>query len=254
VFGIESRDERPARSLTENDVKEISWKQPKHTKHVSIGSIGEEFLGGYYRKVEDEATIEGAGIPVCVEAWIDCKHAEKDSRTWDTFSPIINRGISLAELHCSSNNYGLRLWGCGLEILMPGAKRANYDIDVSIIAPYVRLTGDGKAPYLGDFRDAIEKAVKGAAGEAYRNMVRPPSEMWIKEAAYAVMRDAYLAASNNGRLPAKARQIMYRARGPILQMTGKKKFSDTYFTQTLLPDYMNEHVRNTASQANIRAR
>jgi hypothetical protein len=33
---------------------------------------------------------------------------------------------------------------------------------------------------------------------------------------------------------------MYAARGDLLRLTGVKKFSDTYFTQVLLPDYINE--------------
>jgi DNA topoisomerase VI subunit B len=62
-----------------------------------------------------------------------------------------------------------------------------------------------------------------------------------KDAAWQVMRQAYLKASNNGRLPAKPRQIMYAARPAILKLTGKEALNDTYFTQTLLPDYIETH-------------
>jgi hypothetical protein len=116
-----------------------------------------------------------------------------------------------------------------------------------VIAPFLRLTGDGKAPYLADFSEAIGEAVKGAAGEAYRNLIRPKAAMSVTDAAWAVMEDAYLKASDNGTLPAKARQIMYAARGEILQLTGLKKFSDKYFTQTLLPDYLQSFPEETAS-------
>ena len=126
-----------------------------------------------------------------------------------------------------------------------GPKRANYYINLSLIAPLLRLTGDGKAPYLADFRDAIDKAVKGAAGEAYRDLVRPKASMSVADAAWTVMEEAYLKASDNGTLPAKARQIMYAARGRILELTGLKKFSDKYFTQTLLPDYMQLNAEET---------
>jgi DNA topoisomerase VI subunit B len=61
----------------------------------------------------------------------------------------------------------------------------------------------------------------------------------IKDAAAQVMSEAYRAAS--GGLPAKSRQIMYRARPRILEITGKTHFNDQYFTQTLLPDYVDEH-------------
>jgi hypothetical protein len=245
VFDLASEDARPARALTEAEIGSLALPAVDR-KVIAIGSIGEEFFAGFYQKVERSVGIDRVTIPVCVEAWVTCKHVEKGEEARFQFSPIVNRGISLAELSYWSDSTGLSLHGCGLGIKMSGPKRADYEIALSIIAPYIRLTGDGKAPHLGDFAGAIEKAVRGAATEAYRNMSRPPSEGTIKDAAYVVMRNAYLEASNNGTLPAKARQIMYRARGAILRMTGKKKFDDKYFTQVLLPDYMNEHAEETA--------
>jgi hypothetical protein len=61
----------------------------------------------------------------------------------------------------------------------------------------------------------------------------------LKEAAAQIMEAAYLQASGNGTLPANARQIMYAARGHIQKVTGRP-LDDNYFTQTLLPDYMQE--------------
>jgi hypothetical protein len=62
----------------------------------------------------------------------------------------------------------------------------------------------------------------------------------IKDAAWSVMEQAFLAASANGTLPATATQIMYAARGEIQQSTGKP-LDRQYFNQTLLPDYIEEH-------------
>lgn len=62
----------------------------------------------------------------------------------------------------------------------------------------------------------------------------------IKDAAYEVMEQAYLKASAGGTLPAHARQIMYAARGAIQEIAGRL-LDDVYFTQTLLPDYIQEH-------------
>ena len=67
----------------------------------------------------------------------------------------------------------------------------------------------------------------------------------IKEAAYDVIPEAYLKASANNTLPAKARQVMYAARGKIQDRTGKQ-LDDRYFTQTLLPDFMAENPEDTA--------
>lgn len=63
----------------------------------------------------------------------------------------------------------------------------------------------------------------------------------IRSVAFSVMKDAYLKASANGTLPAHARQIMYAARGPILERTGRRTLDDAYFTQALLPEYIRDH-------------
>ena len=62
----------------------------------------------------------------------------------------------------------------------------------------------------------------------------------FKEAAWEFMPEAYAHASGDGSLPTNARQIMYAARPYIQTQTGKA-LRDDYFTQTLLPDYLDEH-------------
>jgi hypothetical protein len=114
----------------------------------------------------------------------------------------------------------------------------NGPISVSVIAPYLRLMNDGKTPFLGDFAPAIRQALREAATAAYRAIARPPKKMSIKDAAWQVMKEAYLAAGDDGQLPANARQVMYAARPKILALTGADKLGDSYFTQTLLPDYI----------------
>src|SRR5262249_661702 len=151
----------------------------------------------YYRRVTSTATVDGAEIPFCVEAWVTAETMEKGEDSYSVCHPLINRSPAIARLSAYADSTGLRLNGCGLDLKLQGPKRAVYYINLSVIAPYLRLTGDGKAPYLADFRDAIEKTVKGAAGEAYRNLVRPKGAMTIVDAAWAVMEEAYLKASDN---------------------------------------------------------
>jgi hypothetical protein len=62
-----------------------------------------------------------------------------------------------------------------------------------------------------------------------------------KEAAWEILEEAYLAASGGGTLPALARQIYYQARPKIMAMTDDKELAYGYFSQTLLPDYIEEH-------------
>jgi hypothetical protein len=78
-------------------------------------------------------------------------------------------------------------------------------------------------------------------------LIDKPARVSIKDAAWKVMCAAYLKASDNGQLPAKPRQIMYAARPVILEVTGKETLDDRYFTQTLLPDYIEEHADECAS-------
>jgi hypothetical protein len=76
----------------------------------------------------------------------------------------------------------------------------------------------------------------------------------IKEATYEVLEEAYLHASdpaNYGRpgrrLPAEARQIMYAARRLVLARTGGDVWKNSeYFTQRLLPDFLEKHPEQTA--------
>lgn len=74
---------------------------------------------------------------------------------------------------------------------------------------------------------------------ANRRHVFRAARWTIKDAAYDCMERAYLRASGNGRFPANARQIMYAARGYIQDRTGQP-LQANYFTQTLLPDYIEQ--------------
>jgi hypothetical protein len=86
---------------------------------------------------------------------------------------------------------------------------------------------------------------RGRAQSRRAALVR--SYKWtIKDAADEVMESAYLKASDNGTLPAAARQIMYAARPEILRITGESELSSSYFSQTLLRDYINNNPEQTA--------
>jgi hypothetical protein len=62
-----------------------------------------------------------------------------------------------------------------------------------------------------------------------------------KAASWEILQQAYMAASANGTLPALARQVFYQARPKIMAMTEDKELAYGYFSQTLLPDYIEEH-------------
>jgi hypothetical protein len=245
VFGAAVDDDRPARSLSRDEVAELHRKlsQDSRSSKTDLGHVGvTEVLGEYYACVKDSTRIEGAEIPYTVEAWVSCAPAERGNGAVFVDWLLLNRTPSIAKFSGYSSSDGLTLQGCGLSYCkISGAKTAQYTVSVSVIAPYICLASDGKAPVLSDFQKPIVEAVRKAAGAAYRDMVRPPRQMSIKDAAWQAMTDAYLAASDGGKLPANARQIMYAARPTILKLTGHDKLNDVYFTQTLLPDYMEAH-------------
>ncbi len=62
------------------------------------------------------------------------------------------------------------------------------------------------------------------------------------EAANKVMRQCYMKVSDNNQLPALVRQIFYVAR-PLIEKLTSKPLSYTYFSQTLLPNYIMTHGR-----------
>jgi hypothetical protein len=101
---------------------------------------------------------------------------------------------------------------------------------------------------IGALRDATKKWTRtrkaeerNPASRSYR-MSRMTRERGVsfKEAAAQIMPMAYRQVSGPDGLPANARQIMYAARGHIQKVTGRT-LNDGYFTQTLLPDYMEEN-------------
>lgn len=88
-----------------------------------------------------------------------------------------------------------------------------------------------------------EEREASASMNRHRAMTGFARRVTISDAASEVMEDAYMKASAGGTLPAHARQIMYAARGHI-QRTADRPIGnsfDKYFTQTLLPEYIEAH-------------
>jgi hypothetical protein len=104
-----------------------------------------------------------------------------------------------------------------------------------------------------DMIDAVETATRKwtrqkKSEERHPGMIRYRASRMTKEprttqkeAAWEILEEAYLAASGGGTLPAMARQIYYQARPKIMAMTDDKELAYGYFSQTLLPDYIEEH-------------
>jgi hypothetical protein len=104
-----------------------------------------------------------------------------------------------------------------------------------------------------DMLDAVETATRKwtrqkKSEERHPGMIRYRASRLTREprttqkdAAWEVMESAYMAASGNGRLSAMVRQIFYQARPKIMALTDEKNLSYPYFSQVLVPDYIEEH-------------
>ena len=89
-------------------------------------------------------------------------------------------------------------------------------------------------------RKAEEKHT--SAGRWRRSRMTEVRGEYQTEAANTVMRECYMKASDNNQLPATARQIFYVAR-PLLEERTGKELQYSYFSQTLLPNYITTHSR-----------
>jgi hypothetical protein len=106
------------------------------------------------------------------------------------------------------------------------------DLNRDAVEGFTKITDAWRKQVQREERDANARARRTSALTKQRTVS-------AKEATWEVMKKAYMFASDNGRLPATARQVMYAARDDIQERTGKK-LSDTYFTKTLLPQYIAE--------------
>ena len=140
---------------------------------------------------------------------------------------------------------------------------------VHLACPRLEFTDRGKSalalsgPVLADLEKGLEavtkewKRLKQRKARDARVAERDLDELrraerrreWSrKEAAYAVMAEAYQKASNGGRLPVNARQLMYAVRPGVLALTGGKFWKDSRtFTQDVLQAFMEDYPVETAA-------
>jgi hypothetical protein len=245
-------DDRIARKLTREDVEALLEKLRASAKPVppqELGFIGREFQPdwpGYALKADLITTQGGAQIPYVLEALAFCSRPAEKGQGSALIKLVVNRSMTLVRVYANSGHSGIIVNGFDFHRKVQGPGTGDFRIMLSIIVPHIQLGGDGKEPVLRPFSNAIADVIRKACSAAHRAMARPERRMSVKEAAWSVMSEAYQKASGAGTLPANARQIMYAARGKILVLTGNARLDDAYFTQTLLPDYMEEHPEETA--------
>jgi hypothetical protein len=112
-------------------------------------------------------------------------------------------------------------------------KKTNNNMAADIIAAVKMGTKRWTKTVKAEERSPISRSYRHARMTRERGLT-------IKEVADAVMPEAYSKASAGGSYWANARQIFYAARPHIQEQTGRP-LDSKYFTQVLLPDYMEEH-------------
>jgi len=254
-LGFAIADNRHARSLDKSAAAELLQQLRRLAEPIqpkALGAIGPNLFGNGMPYACHMAFARQAGleVPYVVEVWAHCERPERrGDGSVHVSRLLINRTPSVAQFYASSGSKGVTVRGCGIHRTVAGPKTGDYNVSISIITPYVELATDGKEPALAPFSEGIAAALRRACIAAWRRMDKPQGSISIKEAARRVMSGAYRIASANGTLPANARQVMYAARGTILRLTGKDQLNDHYFTQTLLPDFLEEHPEETANWA-----
>lgn len=73
-----------------------------------------------------------------------------------------------------------------------------------------------------------------------------PEEIDIIDACRTTVIEALDKASSSGKYPANARQVMYAARPLVFELAGKFYKNDASYTQTFLPDWLNENPEAAA--------
>ena len=207
-----------------------------------------------YRRAQGEAD----GLPYCLEVAFGVKQDGSKSRTLRVginFSPALEQPFSvldtaLNEARCTRSDPVALLvhLACPL-VQFADRGKARATLPAAIASDLQRLVKlvtarFTKAKRQSDRNDRMQARDLEELRNAHKD-----KPMTAKAAAWQVMEQAYLKASNNGTLPANARQMMYAARPLIIELTGKAapwKNSAT-FTQGLLPDYMEAHPDQCAN-------
>ena len=128
-----------------------------------LGALGQDAFTHYdklshqatpaYARMFGNAKIGSTNIPFVVEAWA--------RRAGDTDLAIfINRTPVTGDHHAARDKRDIDAFGCGLShTIAKGPKDEHFDIQLSIITPYVPITSDGKEPSLTPFLRVIQSAI-----------------------------------------------------------------------------------------------
>jgi len=226
-------------------------------KPNKLGVLGENAnpYGEKQRYKKAELTVDD--IPYVIECYFSIQSPDVGGRVISiglNFSPVLKNPFPELLLGILENNYV--------------DARDTVLVAIHITSPRFDFTehGKGRITLPWEVETALKKCLDSVCSDwkkakknlkrevqlsqkAYEKMLKDErAESWsIKDAAYYVMEQAYMHASNNNTLPANARQIMYAARPLVMELTdGKCWANSNYFTQGILNDFIKGNPELTA--------
>lgn len=252
----------------------------KKLKPTVLGLIGKAHVAGkmidYFQCEPDSIVYKKAewttddGIPAVAEAWFGTRPMDDSdpSKTRRKVITGINWSPGIADQFSDLESE----WSYGLASILDDYEVNSYDpvfFCLHFSSPKVAYTDRGKTSIKLDEESngEILQLVKLATAKWKRQQDKEerrqqaderreqrrqeelsdsekPRKLTVKAACYAVMSSAYLAVSGPDNLPAQSRQIMYEARGKVLELSGATKLTGATFANHIR-EFMEENPEQT---------
>jgi len=165
---------RAASSLTRSEAADLLTAARRLAKPVNptrLGAVGDFWGGKSYATTTGTFEVKAARgdidavIPFRVEAWAGLG---ENGESRPPFMVFVNKSPITAEVEAYYSKGDLSLFGCGLTHCIPVGRSAP-EVWLNVIAPYMPLTTDGKAPDLRPLVEHIGEVVKKATDRAKRD-------------------------------------------------------------------------------------
>ena len=208
-----------------------------------LGGIGDIYTDMYYAVERGTVALGSvaplAEIPFVIEAWAS-KQTEEDCKDDLDVSLMINRTPAVDEISVWRNgSKKLVLNGCGLLHSTEKAPRKDgYYITINVITPYCPITSDGKAPDLSKSVNRVMAAVASAMNKAHREAPKD-NKLSQKDVVLNNLDDVIADVSGNGKHRFNQRQILYRIRKIVKEVTGEILQTGNF--NAIITDYEEEN-------------
>jgi hypothetical protein len=190
-----------------------------------------------------------ARIPYIVDVWSTSQEAGRNQGYHD-LDIIMNGTAMLGKASLEVKSGRVRFISGGYYYSGNTYKQLNmqreWRVKMSINSPFVPISSSGKQPDFGQLRKGIMESLYSSMRASQKLPPKPKKHgMTVKSAAFMVMEEAYNKVSDDGKYWANARQLMYAARPAILKYAKQSSFTDSWFTQTILPEFLQQNPELT---------